>query len=554
MKKPVIAIGLDAAEPALIEEWLSKGLLKNLGELRQKGAYGRIQNQENYRAETPWTTFLTGVWPEQTGYWGPVKYSSSDYGVESIDAYKFQDYEPFYTLSDRKVAVFDMPQTKLSAQLDGVQVLAWGAHSPQVPSQSSPASLFSELVKKHGEHPSFGARDMARIYDPKDIKTLYERMQEGIRRRSAICCDLLGRDRWDLFLTVFGESHSAGHYFWHTNQKDHPMYALHGEGRENYLLKSFQSIDRAIGEMIAAAPEDAAIVVFSAHGMQSNNMDVPSTFFLPELLYRWNFPGKVGFSGASEALDQGATLTNRGKWYRNIWAQYGGLNPIKRLFSELAPTPLQRAASLLRKHAQGDITSPYDYKNSGGKFDWQPSTWYRPAWSRMKAFALPSFSEGYVRINLKGREPQGIVNPEDYDAVCRELEEKLLALRNANTGLPIVQRVIRTRPHANLANVEEAGLPDADLCIIWNEQAVTDRVVSEEFGQIGPVPFQRSGSHTGNGFVLINAEGVEPNSVLPAGEAVDFAPTFLEMMDVESPEYFAGKTLISLGKRPLAIA
>lgn len=57
MKKPVIAIGLDAADPSLLETWMSQGHLKNLRRLRAQGAYTRLNNLDYYRAETPLTTF-----------------------------------------------------------------------------------------------------------------------------------------------------------------------------------------------------------------------------------------------------------------------------------------------------------------------------------------------------------------------------------------------------------------------------------------------------------------------------------------------------------------
>ncbi|MEM9623061.1 MAG: nucleotide pyrophosphatase, partial [Pseudomonadota bacterium] len=60
MKTPVIAIGLDAADPVLVEEWLAAGHLPNLANLCAQGGYGRLKNLEYYKAETPWTTFLTG--------------------------------------------------------------------------------------------------------------------------------------------------------------------------------------------------------------------------------------------------------------------------------------------------------------------------------------------------------------------------------------------------------------------------------------------------------------------------------------------------------------
>uniref|UniRef100_A0ACD5GWF0 Uncharacterized protein n=1 Tax=Desertifilum tharense IPPAS B-1220 TaxID=1781255 RepID=A0ACD5GWF0_9CYAN len=154
MRTPVIAIGLDAADPTLIEQWMAQGHLKTLSRLREQGAYTRINNIEHYRAETPWTTFLTGCLPDKTGYWSPVKFHEGTYIAQEVGAYDFKEYQPFYALGeDYRVAVFDMPQSTLAQNANGVQVLAWGAHSALTPSHSQPASIYEELIQKHGEHP-----------------------------------------------------------------------------------------------------------------------------------------------------------------------------------------------------------------------------------------------------------------------------------------------------------------------------------------------------------------------------------------------------------------
>ncbi|MFP4006601.1 MAG: hypothetical protein ACLFV6_01145 [Spirulinaceae cyanobacterium] len=44
MKTPVIAIGLDAAEPTVMEKWMFEGHLPNMLRLREQGSYSRLQN------------------------------------------------------------------------------------------------------------------------------------------------------------------------------------------------------------------------------------------------------------------------------------------------------------------------------------------------------------------------------------------------------------------------------------------------------------------------------------------------------------------------------
>lgn len=155
MRNRVVAIGLDAADPLLIEKWLSQGRLKCLGRLREQGAYNRINSFESYRAETPWTTFLTGCSPQKTGYWSPVKLRQGTYEMAEIGAYDFAEYGPFYCLNnDYRVAVFDLPHTRISQDVNGLQVSAWGAHAPLAASQSQPSHLLDEIIAKYGEHPT----------------------------------------------------------------------------------------------------------------------------------------------------------------------------------------------------------------------------------------------------------------------------------------------------------------------------------------------------------------------------------------------------------------
>jgi predicted AlkP superfamily phosphohydrolase/phosphomutase len=545
MNHPVIAIGLDAADPLLIETWMSQGHLKNLKQLCDRGLYTRLKTFNYYRAETPWTTFLTGCSPQKTGYWAPVKFHEGSYEVEEIEAYDFSEYPPFYALGDDyQVAVFDMPQSTLSEQVNGLQVLAWGAHSPLTPSHSRPTGLLEELIQKHGEHPRL-RNDHASCMNVAALKRLQSDIQVGIARRSAICQDLLQRQPWDLFLTIFGETHSAGHYLWHLSQPSHPLYETYKDQVSgDPLLEVFESVDRAIGEILEKAPKDAQVVVFAAHGMGNNVMDLPSMVFLPELLYRFNFgkpalaPGQPG-TPPSEPITKGRV--ERG-WIGAVWGLKHDANRLRSWLRQKLPNKLFRHVEpLFGKDSQPDLVSPFKLIEQGDSLFFQPAVWYKPFWSQMRAFALPSYSEGYIRINLKGREPAGIVEPSEYEALCDELSQLLYNLKDARTGQPMVKQIVRTRQQPEQ---RDPKLPDADLVIIWQEEHVTDVVDSPELGRIGPVPYSRTGSHRSDGFLVAQGPGIEPGSSAPEGHALDLAPTVLSLMGASIPPHFEGRPLI----------
>ncbi|MGB7440670.1 MAG: alkaline phosphatase family protein [Coleofasciculaceae cyanobacterium] len=546
MKNPVIAIGLDASDPSLLEKWMSQGHLKNLRRLREQGAYGRLRTFDYYRAETPWETFLTGCSPKNTGYWAPVKFHPDTYEAQDIEAYDFFEHPPFYALGDDyRVAVFDMPHSTLADGVNGLQVLAWGAHAPLTPSHSRPPELLQEITDKHGEHPALH-KDFASCQNLTALTELQKLLETGIHRRAVVCQDLLQREPWDFFLTIFGETHSAGHYLWHTSQPDHPLYEeMKAYSGGDKMLKVFEAVDKAVGDIVSKSPENANILVFAAHGMGTNVMDLPSMLFLPEFLYRWNFPGKFGMARGNMKQPPGKPMVGeRAKrgWIGTVWSLKHESNPIKGFLRKKLPRKIfNRLEPLFGNSTQQDLISPFEFIEQSDPFFYQPAIWYKDFWTQMKAFALPSFSEGYIRINLQGREAQGIVAPEDYNAVCNELIEKLYRLKDARTGEPMVKDIIRTRQEAT---ENDPKLPDADLVVIWQEKYATDVVESPEIGRIGPVPFNRTGSHRSDGFLVAVGPDIPEGSNLPAGHSLDIAPTILNLMGAPIPESFEGKPLI----------
>ncbi|MEL6940497.1 MAG: alkaline phosphatase family protein [Cyanobacteria bacterium J06598_1] len=551
-RRPTIAIGLDSVDPSVMEKWMAAGYLKNLNQLRQQGSYGQLDNTVNYcdipvetsSTERLWVMALTGCLPNTTGYWGPVKYDVTNYEVNHETEYSFdyKNHPAFYALGeDYKVAVFDAPVAALSDQVNGPQILGWGGHAPHTPSHSQPPELFDQVVEKYGNNPVLH-KDYGCWWDKEYARNIKKNLGISIERRVNICQDLLKQDDWDLFLTVFGDTHSASHDFWHLSQSDHPLYPYMEEERAagDPMLAAFQKVDSAIGEILQAAPEDANVVVFSVHSMGNNVTDVFSMLFLGEFLYRFNFPGNMMLAPGKpgKRLEAPNTKPQRKTWPGEVWQQKYSRNPIKRLMRRYLPGSVQtKLDNWLNSSERDTIRCPAWTTHS---LNWQPAMWYQHLWPEMKAFALPAFAAGHIRINLKGREPGGIVDPADYDALCTELTDKLMQLTDARTGKPVVKEVVKTRKSATDTS---PNLPDPDLVVLWHDTP-TDVVDSPEHGRIGPVTYYRPGGHRVPGWLMAKGEGIEPGSDLSAGAAIDIGPTILGVMEIPTPEHCDGKPLI----------
>ena len=209
-----------------------------------------------------------------------------------------------------------------------------------------PDGLLADITRRYGEHPTYD-KDHCALWDDRAMRAMKEGLETGIARRASICRDLLQQEAWDLFITYFGETHSAGHFYWHLSDPEHP---LHPAGQtEDWLFEVYRSVDRAVGEMVAAAPARARFLVFSDHGMEANSTDLPSLVFLPELLYRWSFPGRLGLeSGATEA-PMPLVRPQRGRsWTDDVWSRWHDPNPLTRALRRRArapPSSSRRSAS-----------------------------------------------------------------------------------------------------------------------------------------------------------------------------------------------------------------
>jgi predicted AlkP superfamily phosphohydrolase/phosphomutase len=159
-------------------------------------------------------------------------------------------------------------------------------------------------------------------------------------------------------------------------------------------------------------------------------------------------------------------------------------------------------------------------------------------WSRTRAFCLPTDLEGCIRINLKGREPMGIVEPgEEYRALLAEITAELRALTDPATGRPVVREVILT--DEAFPGVRRQHLPD--LIILWDTSAPITALTSPKAGTVeGASPDTRPGTHAAPGFTLLSGPGLPTGTIQNGGHIYDLAPSLLARMGVAVPAHMQG--------------
>lgn len=153
-------------------------------------------------------------------------------------------------------------------------------------------------------------------------------------------------------------------------------------------------------------------------------------------------------------------------------------------------------------------------------------------WSRTRCFALPSETGGLVRINLAGREPQGIVEPgAAYEDLCAELAERLTCVTDLETGEPIVARIHLIDRLVPADAPFRPYLPD--LAVEWRERRIGDSVgvrlaggATLHWPRGRRTSSGRSGDHRSHGWVVGDADVPVPLDRAPS--PVELAAAILD--------------------------
>ncbi len=550
---------LDAAEWSFIAARMADGTMPELAALRQRSQYLPLSTTDAYVAEAGPTVFVTGRSPSESGYWSMLSYDPEAYqmrqGAASMAA-------PFYAHSDPgSTIIFDVPHMAIHRDIDAVQVAAWGSHAPQWPRSSHPHGLLQEIDDRFGPHPGFAADYQTCWYRPDYAEELSRVLIEGTRRRMEVAAWLLGRQPgWRLFATGASELHAMLHHTQHAFDPHHP---LHGDRNVPRLraatLAVAAAVDGALGAFVRSLPTGTTPIVCAVHGMRSNSTDVGGDVILPELLARtetgrarfqqrpslWAVRGKrpivpTGRLGGGAEMGRTFATSRRLRLVRLLTMSDTAIE-LKRTVRRLASRPNPDPFPSLDDWPV-PAESPIDAVQPERPVMNLGAAWLQPWWREMRWFALPSFSDGHIRINLQGRESSGRVALDDYGAACDEIESLVCAMRDARTGAPVVAQVLRPRADDPIAS---SG-PAADVIVKWTDTPF-DAIVLPGIGRIGPFPFQRTGQHSSTGFALVGSEpGAAP---LPGRPVQDLVRTACELAGLATQD-LPGSVIVELLPQP----
>ncbi len=457
----IAVIGLDCGTPQLLFDRLADEV-PNINALIERGMHGELASITPPITVPAWACSMTGKTPGQLGIYGFRNRKDTTYDGLSI-ATSLSVKEPtvwdLLGAAGKKSLLIGVPPGFPPRPLEGWRVSCF-LTPPSAETWTHPAELSGEISEILGgeeyifDVPNF--REQGLDYTLDRVFTMTE-------RRFAVARSLVRSKPWDYFMMVEMGPDRLHHMFWQFFDPAHPKYEP-GNRFETAFRDYYRFLDRQVGGLLEALPEDAVTIVMSDHGAR------------PML-------GGVNF---------------------NTWLEREGYLA----FSDpvTAPTPIAKA--------------PID-------------------WGRTAAWGDGGYY-GRLFLNVKGREPQGVVEPSRYEEARDELTARLEAMPGPD-GTSLGTRVLK--PEDVYPDVRGVA---PDLIVYFGDldwrsvgQVGTGQVFTYE-NDTGP----DGANHDRTGlFVMAGLPG-QPTGRREGLSLVDVGPTILKLFGLAAPEDAIGRSFL----------
>lgn len=488
---------LDAVSTPLLERLIDEGRLPVLQDLRRRGIWHQLETPATHFPAASYFSMHSGYEPGDHGLHFSFQWSPAEQRLR----YR-RDFGAPTTVWERLAAVgrrtllIDPYELAPPARLEGRALSGWQyANILSLERWSVPRGWHRSYERRLGRGPF-----MQEVFGRRNARSLHSMRRTLLAasdRVASLTTELLRAERFDFVCVSFLAVHQAGHLFWDVSQLDVD------EGRRARLQGTlpllYEETDRAIGRILDALPDGADLIVVSPLGMGPNTSRID---LLGEMLERVLAPRSAREAGG------------------RIWRLRAAV-----------PTPLRSAVA---RGLGADLARRATAKLSTSGIDW----------SDTRAFLLPSDENGQIRLNLRGRERDGIVDPAEADSLMAQIAEGLATFRDLGGG-PAVAAVDRA---ADLFPGRRSELLP-DLVVRWPDTPATEieGVRSERHGEVlrRSSGTGRNGAHTAEAFALVVPGSSRARAPNRPPRVTDVAATACAALGVDDAP--AGESLLEPG-------
>jgi predicted AlkP superfamily phosphohydrolase/phosphomutase len=451
-----------------------------------------------------WTTFLTGKNPGQHGIFQFVDMDVRSYGFTSnrlINSSLFsgQTFIDFLSNGNRKVGIVKVPFTYPPWKVNGFMV----AGEPS-PDWRKAHTYPPALSKKLGRVNLGSGLDFIR-YNTED---LLRHLKFDCDVRTRITCEMMGNDTYDFFMVVHNITDAAAHRFWKFTDQTCPNYE-DSFSKYNHIIRDiYVEADKSIGQILSKLDSTTTLFFMSDHGVSRK----PIHFFHINAWMKEN-----GYLHCKNKKSSAKVINSILIQAKN----------------SLPPTLRHLIIRTIKTHFLNKLST---FQTKVANFEW----------NKTRAYALDIYPRYCgIALNLKGRQPNGIVNAGiEAERLCSEIQSTLLELKDPRNGKRVIDRVFR-REEVFRGDFSQK-MPE--LIIQYsNNYRSGKNTTTPLFTDVPASDFDfQSGDHDEDGIFIAWGPYVRKGLELPPAQIQDLAPTVLHAMGLPVPDDMDGEVLLDV--------
>lgn len=488
-----LVLGFDALDFKYLDAFADD--LPAFTALRMDGVEAPLHSTFPPWTPSAWPSMYTGTDPSHHGVYDFFTYDYPDDGrIVSRNDVKTPALWNYLSAKEIPSVVVNLPVTHPSEPMEGALIPGYLAAEEDA---YQPEELRHELAEALGE-PYYIYSRTERGDDSVGKLDGYVELMD-LRRRAAV--ELLTNRDWQLGIIQVQKTDTV----------------FHNLEEEAAHRRVYRAADRLLADVLETVDDDVNVIVCSDHGMGTKD---GYQIYLNEVLRRHGYLQATRNGDRVTMVEEKRRMTGTEDDEPDLEtrALSQALSALRRV--GVSPSSLYGVAERLGVEEQVMRFIPDSARRAASEtVDWRDSVAYCRAATRLG-----------VRINLEGREPNGIVPPDEYEQVRTDLISLLEELETPD-GEPAFDMVVPREAVYSGPRVDDA--PDVLVHPAGMNHALSTKLYGREFVPIDIYDHEEQGA-----FI---AAGPDVGEVPDLLSLTDVAPMAMALMGLPVPDRMTGQ-------------